>query len=72
MERVNSLPNDKILDGSNLKALADNKIKVLKIWNFILERVENIVEMEKLLVTSIIFFFPQCFQKGTSKVGIAW
>ena len=44
---INSLPNDKILDWSKLKALADNKIKVTEklkiILKIILGRVENIV-----------------------------
>ena len=33
-ERVNSLPNDKVLDWSKLKAFADNKIKVNEKWTF--------------------------------------
>ena len=38
----NSLPNDKFLDWSKLKALADDKINVTKKLKFILGRVENI------------------------------
>ena len=41
-ERVNSLPNDKILDWSKWKAFADNKINVTEKFTFILRRVENI------------------------------
>ena len=37
--RVNSLPNDKILDWSKLKAFADNKINVTEKLKFVLERV---------------------------------
>ena len=40
---LNSLPNDKILDWSKLKAFADDKIKVLKMMVFVFDRVENIV-----------------------------
>ena len=41
---VNSLPEDAIiLDRSNLKAFADDKIKVLKMMIFLFDRVENIV-----------------------------
>ena len=40
---MNSLPNDKILDGGKFKAFADIKIKSNKIMIFILDRIENIV-----------------------------
>ena len=36
---VNSLPNDKILDQSNLKDVADDKINVTYETNFVLGRV---------------------------------
>ena len=39
----NSLPNDKILDWSKLKAFADDKIYVYEIVKFVLGRVENII-----------------------------
>ena len=41
--RVNSLPNNKILGQSKLKAFADNKINVAEKLKFVLGRVENIV-----------------------------
>ena len=41
--RVNSLPNDKILDRSKLKTFADDKINVTENLKFVFERVENIV-----------------------------
>ena len=40
---ANSLPNDKILDWSKLKAFADDKINVKEKFKFGLGRVENIV-----------------------------
>ena len=42
---VNSLPNDKILDWSKLKAFADDKIKLAKLmWVFfVFDRIESIV-----------------------------
>ena len=52
----NSLPNNKILDRSKSKVFADNKINVTKRLKFILGRAENIVEKEKMLVTSIFSF----------------
>ena len=42
-EWFNSLPNDKILDWSKLKAFADDKLKVATIMIFVLDSVENIV-----------------------------
>ena len=39
----NSLPNDKIVDLSKLKAIADDKLDVTQKLRFALERVENIV-----------------------------
>ena len=40
---VNSLPNDKILDKTKFKALADDKINVTEKLKFGSERIENIV-----------------------------
>ena len=44
LSSINSLPNDKILDWSKLKAFADDKINVAEKLSFVLGRVENIVE----------------------------
>ena len=42
----------------------------------VFDRVENIVGKEKMLVNSIFFFFPQCFQKSnlsvSLQVGTVW
>ena len=40
---TNSIPNDKILDCSKLKAFVDDKIEVLKMMIFVFDRVKNIV-----------------------------
>ena len=48
----NSLPNDKILDLSKLKALADNKINVTEKLKIIFGTVENIVKKGE----SVFFF----------------
>ena len=45
-ERVNSLPNDKYLDSSNLKELAYDKIDVNWKQKFFLGWVENIMGRE--------------------------
>ena len=40
---TNCLLNDKFLDSSKLKAVADDKINVNENWKFVLGRVENIM-----------------------------
>ena len=73
---INSLPNDKILDWSKLKALADDKINVTEKLKFVLRRVENIVGKGENAGYQHFLLFPQCFQKasfqGSLKVGIVW
>ena len=54
---LKSVPNDKILHWSKLKAFADDKIKVLKMFIFVVDRLKTLWEKEKMLVT-IIFSFP--------------
>ena len=43
---INSLPNDKVLDLTKLKAFADNKINVTQMLKFSLGRVENVEKGE--------------------------
>ena len=43
MGSFNSLPNDKILDVADLKALADDKLKITRKMISLLARVENTV-----------------------------
>ena len=63
---INSLPNDKFLDWSKLKALADNKINVT----------ENIVGKGENAGYQHFLLHIKCFQKasilGLLKVGIVW
>ena len=65
---MNSLQKDNILDWSKLKAFADDKIKVLKMMIFVFYMVENIVEKEKMLATSIFSYshnvFKELFTQG--------
>ena len=69
-----SLPNDKILDWSKLKALADDKINAIKPLKFVLGRLEKIVGNGQNAGYQHFLLFPQCFQKasfsGLLKVGI--
>ena len=58
---INFAPSDKVTDRSKLKAFADDKMNVTDIMNIGLGKLENIVEIEKILAP-----FPQCFQKPSS------
>ena len=73
---LNSLPNDKILNWSKLKAFADDKINVTVKLKFVLGRVENIVGKGENAGYLHFLLFPQRFQKasytGWLKVGIVW
>ena len=51
------------MDWSRLKAFADNKSNVTKKLKFVLERVENIVGKEKMLVISIFSFSNNVFKR---------
>ena len=71
-----SLPNDKILDWSSLKAFAVYKILMNKKLKFDMGRVENIVGKGENAGYQHFLLFPQCFQKATFagllKFGIVW
>ena len=62
-DSFNSLPNDKILDWSKLKAFADDKINVANMMIFVFDRVKTLWEKEKMLVTSIFSFSLNVFKK---------
>ena len=59
----NSLPNDKILDWSKLKAIADDKTKALNMIILVLDTVENILGKAENAGYQHFLLFPQCFQK---------
>ena len=63
---MNNLPNNKILAQSKLKAITDNKIKLVKMMIFVLERVENTVGKGENAVYQHFLLFPHCFQKAVS------
>ena len=72
----NSLPNDKNLHWSRLKAFADDKMKVNEKLQFGLEKAENIVGKGEISGYQHFLLFTRCFQKpsvsGSLKVGIVW
>ena len=56
----NSLQNDKILDQSKLKAFADDKLKVIQMAKFVLDKIENIVGKEENAGYQHFLLYPQC------------
>ena len=62
---VNSLPNDKILDFSKLKACADDKINVACLIISVFDRVENIVGKGENAGNQHFLLFPKCVQKSS-------
>ena len=74
--RFNSLPYEKILDLSELKAIADDKINISKKLKFVLERIENIAEKVQNIGYPHFLLFLQCFQKvpfsWSLKVETVW
>ena len=57
----NTLPKDKVVDQSKLKALADNKMNVARKLKFVLRRVENIVGKGANAGYQHFLIFLQCF-----------
>ena len=61
----NSLPDDRILDWSKLKAFADDNINVTKKLKFVVGRIENIVGKGENAGYQHFLLFPKCFQKSS-------
>ena len=74
LDKINSLPNDKILDVTKLKALADDKLNIAKMANSLFDRVEKTVGKGENACYQYFLLFPQCFPKpssfGSLQVGI--
>ena len=72
----NPLPNDKFLERSKLKVLADHKKNVNEKLKFDFRQVENLVGKGENAGYQHFLLFPQRFQKssfsGSLKVGIVW
>ena len=63
----NPLPNDKILDFSNLKEFAEDKFKFDENGRKFFKWVENTVEKGEIARYEQFLLLPQCFQKtGTA------
>ena len=69
-------PNDKILDWSKFKALADDKINETQKLKNAFGWVENILGKEEMLVTSTFSFFQNVFKslvlQRLIKLGTVW
>ena len=61
-KNLNSLPNNKILDQSKLKALADDTINVNRTLKIVLGWVENILGKGENAGYQHFLLFPECFQ----------
>ena len=59
------LPNDKILDLSNLIAFAEDKVNHTKNIKYANHEVENIVGKGENAGYQHFLLFPQCFPKAT-------
>ena len=75
-EPFNSLPNNKFLDWSRLKAFADDKINVTKKLKFVFTKIEIIEGKGENACYQHFLFFPQCFLKPSFsrslKVSTVW
>ena len=60
----NSLPNDKIVDVTKLKAFADDKINVAQMMIYVFDRVENIEQKGEKCWLPALFPFPTMFSNG--------
>ena len=63
---ISSLPSDNILNWTKFKAFADEKLKVAKMTNLILDRLENIVGKEGNAGFQHFLLFQKMFSKGFS------
>ena len=73
--RINSLPNDKILDWSKIKAFAEDKVNLTQKLKFALGRVENCGEWRKSWLPAFSPY-PTMFSNGyflwSLKVLFVW
>ena len=60
----NTLPNDKILDVTKLKAFADDKLNVTKMMISLYDRVENTLGKGENAGDQHFLLFPQFFSKA--------
>ena len=75
-KEFNPLSNDRILDATKLKALADNKLNGAKMVISLFDKVKNTVRKEENAVYQHFILFQHCFPNPSSlgllKVGTVW
>ena len=59
-------PKFTIINWQNFKAFADDKLKVIKMAKFVLDKTENVEGKEEIAGYQHFLLFPQCFQKAFS------
>ena len=62
MSLVNLLPKNRILDQSKLKAFANDKLKMIQMAKFVLDKIESNEGKEENAGYQHLLLFPQCFQ----------
>ena len=70
--KFKSLPNNKILDWSKLKAFADDKINVTKELKFVLGKEKNILGKGENAGNQHFLLFPQCLSQRSYKSELCW
>ena len=68
-KRINSSPEDKILDWSKLKAFADHNLNHTEVMIYLFDRVENIVEKGEKNWLPAFSPFPTMFSIGHLSYG---
>ena len=68
--RINTLPDDKILDWSKMKRFADNNFKFDENSRKFSKRVEHTVGKGEIARYEQFLLFPQCFQKACFPGGV--
>ena len=71
IDLLNSLPNDKIVEVTKLKAFADDKLNIAKMMNSLFDRVENTVGKGENAGYQHFLLFLQCFPRVAKKC-IPW
>ena len=73
---LNALPNKKILEASESKAFAEDKMNLALMMVYVFDRAQNITVKGENAGYLDFLFFPQCFQKaissGVFQVMIVW
>ena len=65
IKKINYLPNNKFLDMTKFKAIADDNSNVAKMVISLFDRAENIVGKGENAGYQHFLLFPQCFQKAS-------